>query len=188
MTIQPMTQRGGEPVMTLAALVDDEVAFRDWYDRVLPRVYGFLFVRCNHDVALAEELTQQTFVEAIRRRSQFDGRSDVVTWLCAIGRNKLMDHYRRAGREHRRHLRLVAGWNGATGGGLDASDDRSAILAALDQLSADQRMVLLMRHLDGMSIRQIASRIGRSESAADSFLFRARDAFRRAYRGASDER
>ena len=55
--------------------------------RVLPRVYGYLYARCGHDPDLAEELTQETFVEAIRDRRGFAGRADAVTWLCAIGRH-----------------------------------------------------------------------------------------------------
>lgn len=76
-----------------AAIVRDEARFRDWYDAALPRVYRYLAARCGGDDELAEELTQQTFVEAIRHRHRFDGRSDVVTWMCAIGRSKLVDHY-----------------------------------------------------------------------------------------------
>ena len=83
----------------LNLIVANQAAFRDWYDHALPRVYRYLFTRCGHDAELAEELTQQTFVEGVRRRAGFDGRSDPVTWLCAIGRHKLVDHYRRSGRE-----------------------------------------------------------------------------------------
>lgn len=171
---------------TFAELVEDELAFRRWYDDALPRVYRFLLARSNHDAALAEELTQQTFIEAVRRRHQFDGRSDPVTWLITIGRNKLVDHHRRLDRERRRHLRLVAGWTdpGATSWGVP--EERDAIRTALATLGGEQRIALLLRHLDGLSVREIARLIGRTESATDSLLFRARQAFRRAYRGTTD--
>ncbi len=99
----------------LSAVVSDEERFRDWYDATLPQVYRYLAARCAGDDVLAEELTQQTFVEAVRHHDRFDGRADVVTWLCAIGRNKLVDHYRRNSRETRRHGRLI----GASTGGAD---------------------------------------------------------------------
>lgn len=171
---------------SLAALVRDEARFRAWYDAVLPRVHRYLAARCGGDEALAEELTQQTFVEAIRNRSRFDGRSDVVTWLCAIGRNKLVDHHRRHGRDQRRHgelldqhrLRADAAWR--------SSEARDAVERALAVLPADQRLALLFRHLDGLSVREVAAVIGRSEKATESLLARARDAFRRAYGGRTD--
>lgn len=171
---------------TLPALVADEAAFREWYDLVLPRVYRFLLARCAGDVALAEELTQETFVEAVRRRHQYDGRADVVTWLCAIGRNKLVDHHRRLGRERRRRLRLVSGWTDVDDDPARGSDERAAIQEALEQLTGEQRLVLVLRHLDELPVNEIARLIGRSYRATDSLLFRARDAFRRVYRGPTD--
>ena len=91
----------------LSEIWSDPIAFRTWYEVVVLKVYSYLFGRTGGDAALTEELTQQTFMQAIRRRETFDGRADVVTWLCSIGRHKLTDHYRRVEREERRHLRLV---------------------------------------------------------------------------------
>ena len=158
----------------------DDDAFRSWYDATLPRVYRYLLARCGGDPALAEELTQQTFVEALRNRRRFDGRADVVTWLVAIGRHKLIDHFRRAGRDRQRHLRLVSRW-GYGEGGWDGAEERQAINAALDQLSGEHRIALLLRYLDGLSVREVARALGRSESATESLLVRAREAFRHAY-------
>lgn len=170
----------------LAEIVQDQAAFRAWYDASLPRVYRYLLSRCDHDVALAEELTQQTFVEAIHRRRQFDGRSEIVTWLIAIGRNKLVDHYRRLDRDRRRHLKLVSGWPDASETPWRTSEDRAEVAEALGHLTGEQRVVLMLRYFDAMPVREIARLIGRSESAAESLLFRAREAFRRAYRGQTD--
>jgi len=169
--------------LNLDAVVADQATFRTWYEQTLPRVYQYLLARCGHDVELAEELTQQTFVEAIRRRASFDGRSEVVTWLCAIGRHKLVDHHRRSGRERQRYLRLAAEW---TDGGSDAwerNELRSGVEAGLARLPGEQRIVLVLRYLDQLSVREIASTIGRSEKATESLLSRARDAFRSVYGG-----
>lgn len=174
-----------EQATRLDAIVTDEAAFRAWYDAALPRVYRYLLSRCGHDVALAEELTQQTFVQAIRHRHQFDGRSDAVTWLCTIGRNKLVDHFRHVGRDQRRQLRLMDGGNDP-GVSWRADAIRQSVETTLDRLSADQRLVLVFRYLDGLSVREIAAAIGRSESGTESLLVRAREAFRRAHGGDLD--
>lgn len=167
----------------LRAAFEDEAAFRAWYERTLPRVYAFVASRCGGPGPLAEELTQQTFVEALRRRENFDGRSDVVTWLCAISRHKLADHFRRLEREERRRMRLVV--KEITPPGDDdawhASDERDAIQRAVRGLPAAQRAALIFRHLDGLSVREIAGMLGRSESAVESLLARARENFRNAY-------
>jgi RNA polymerase sigma-70 factor (ECF subfamily) len=169
-----------------AAIVRDEARFRDWYDATLPRVYRYLAARCGGDDALAEELTQQTFVEAIRQRHRFDGRSDVVTWMCAIGRNKLVDHYRRHDRDARRHERLISGQASSAEPPWQAIETRDAVEAAMAQLPAEQRIALLFRYLDGLTVREVAGAIGRSEKATESLLARGRESFRRAFGGRTD--
>src|SRR3954451_20698406 len=84
-------------------------AFDRWYRRTVPRVYSYLLSRCGGDTALAEDLTQQTFVAAIDQRAAFDGRSEIVTWLCGIARHKLADHFRSVERQERRRMELGAG-------------------------------------------------------------------------------
>jgi RNA polymerase sigma-70 factor, ECF subfamily len=163
---------------SLALLFGDEVAFRDWYDRALPPVYLYLLARCAGNQHLAEELTQQTFVEAVRHPDGFDGRSNIVTWLCAIGRHKLVDHYRRAGRDERRQAELTLvpsrdAWH--------ETELRDAVEQALQRLPADHRLALIFRYLDELPVREVARLLGRSESATESLLSRAREGFRRAY-------
>ena len=176
-------RQGGRP-RTLKALVRDPAAFRDWYDLTLPRVYRYLLSRTG-DVSLAEEVTQQAFVEAVRHPGRFDGRSDIVTWLCAIGRNKLVDHYRRSGRDDDRRQRLAVVDRGLADA-TAAFDERDAIHRALAQLPPDQRLALIFRYLDQMTVREVASQLSRSEKATESLLSRGREAFRNAYGGPID--
>jgi RNA polymerase sigma-70 factor, ECF subfamily len=183
-----MTMRAGlsGEAGNLNAVLADQAAFREWYELALPRVYRYLLARCGGDPDLAEELTQQTFVEAVRQRASFDGRSDAVTWLCGIGRHKLVDHYRRSGRESQRQLRIVSQASSGQADAWSEQELRSSVEAALAQLSGEQRIVMVLRYLDQMPVREIASSIGRSEKATESLLSRAREAFRRAY-GAPDQ-
>jgi RNA polymerase sigma-70 factor (ECF subfamily) len=189
-------ERAGIEVMTpvrttadpvsLETLVADPVRFRAWYDEALPRVYRYLLTRCG-DQELAEEVTQEAFVEAIRSRRKFQGRSDPVTWVIAIGRNRLVDHVRHDRRSAARHLRLVDSRRDLESSAWRTSDDREAIEQALATLLPDQRLALTLRYLDQLPVREIASLLHRSESAAESVLSRAREAFRLAYEGHSDE-
>ena len=150
----------------------DPVEFQHWYEAAVVRVYRYLQGRCGGDAALAEELTQQTFVEAIRHRSTFDGRSGSSTWLIAIARNKLTDHFRQLEREERRRLRMVVR-EISMDGGHDAwtkGEARDEILSALRGLPAAQRAALVLHYLDRLSVREVSSALGRSESATESLL------------------
>ena len=164
------------------ALADDG-AFESWYRRTVPRVYAYLLSRCGGDAAIAEDLTQQTFIAAIDRRWQFDGRSDVVTWLCGIARHKLADHFRTVEREEQRQLRMQVRQIEVddTRESGDAVEDRSLIADVMRSLPASQRAVLVFVVLDDLPVREAARLLGRSRSATESLLFRARESFRRAY-------
>jgi RNA polymerase sigma-70 factor (ECF subfamily) len=173
---------GAEADELQAALASDG-AFESWYRRTLPRVYSYLLSRGGNDAALAEELTQQTFIAAVQGRSRFDGRSDTVTWLCAIARHKLADHFRVLEREERRRARMEL--REIRMGSLDLRapelDDRAAIAEALGSLPTAQRAVLTFVVLDDLPVAEAARLLGKSVGATQSLLHRARDGFRRAY-------
>jgi RNA polymerase sigma-70 factor (ECF subfamily) len=170
------------------ALADDD-AFAAWYRRTLPRVYGYLLGRCGNDVALAEELSQQTFVAAINQRSRFDGRSDVVTWLCGIARHKLADHFRAVDRDERRQIQIEVRQIRVADAAARAPglDDRAAIAEALRSLPAAEQAVLVFVVFDGLPVAEAGRLLGRSTPATHSLLHRARERFRRAYGGESTD-
>lgn len=161
-------------------VIGDPARFREWYEASLPSVYGYLLSRCGHDPALAEELTQQTYERAIRHADRFEGRSDPVTWLCAIGRNQLVDHFRRAKKSHLRDARLRADAR-ASAEGWRGTEVLDAVERTLASMRPDQRLALIFRYLDDLPVRDVARLLRRSESATESLLSRARDAFRRAH-------
>jgi RNA polymerase sigma-70 factor (ECF subfamily) len=151
---------------------------RDLFDAALPRVYGYLLPRCGR-AALAEDLTAETFLAAaasVRR----DGTTPVsVPWLIGVARHKLVDHWRRDGREER-SLRAV--------GGVDDVDDpwdaELDVLRAhetLEQLAPHHRAALTLRYLDDLPVPRVAELLDRSIHATEGLLVRARAAFRRAY-------
>lgn len=163
----------------LTAVFDDATAFRSWYESTLPRVYAYLYARCDGDPALAEELTQQTFVAVLGGHRKFRGDAEPMTWVISIARRKLVDHFRSEKRARARHERLVTRH--------EASHDETATWIvrsgldearrALDQLPGEQRIAFVLRHVDGLSVRDVAHTIGRSADATESLLRRARVAF-----------
>lgn len=175
-----------ETVDELQEALADDAAFERWYRAVLPRVFGYLMARTGGDVELSEDLTQQTFIAAIDLRARFDRRSDSATWLCGIARHKLADDFRRRGRDDGRRMRmevheidLAAGPDAAR---LDVGE-REQIEQALAALPLAQRAVLMFVALDDLSVAEAGRLIGKSPLAAQSLLHRARETFRRAYRG-----
>ena len=172
-----------DTVRRVAAFKDvcaDEPAFQGWYEAALPRVYGYIHGRTAGDRDLAEEITQQAFVAAVRGRATFDGRADPVVWICSIARNALADHYRRASRDERRHLSLVVREISIQGDARAWAqvDDRDEVLTALRDLTPEQRTALVLHYADQLPAREIGRLLGRSEASVESLLARGRDRLR----------
>ncbi len=150
------------------------------YDRALPQVYGYLLARVN-DVTLAEDLTAETFLAAVRAVRDATVPDLTVAWLVTVARNKLVDHWRRRAREER-SLQLLADPHGAVvDDDLDARFDRMQTREVLAQLGAHHRAALTLRYLDGLPVPDVADHLGRTVHATEALLVRARVAFRRRY-------
>ncbi len=169
--------------LELERIFEDEDAFQLWYEVAATRLYAYLFGRCGGDPSLAEELTQQAFLQAVRHRDSYDGRSNPITWLIAIGRNRLIDHLRREEREERRHLRLIVREISAPHSieYMRSHDERADILAVLRRLPAGQRAALILHHVDDLSVREVGSALHRTEGAVEALLSRGRASFREIY-------
>jgi RNA polymerase sigma-70 factor, ECF subfamily len=149
------------------------------YDEALPAVYGYLRRRVATD-SVAQDLTSETFLSAVSSIQSAVTSTVSVGWLIGIARHKLLDHFRRIAREER-NLRAVAStlpdhddpWR------VTLRDDLTR--ATLDQLGGHHRSALTLRHLDGLSVPEVAKILGRTVHATETLLVRARVAFRVSY-------
>jgi RNA polymerase sigma-70 factor (ECF subfamily) len=155
----------------------DAASFRAFYDEALPRIYGYFLRRTGGASALAEDLTQDTFMAAVRELQSGRMPQNAGAWIHGIARHKLVDHYRRAGRSER--ALSAAGEPPLAATAEDA--ERERVAAALDGVPASQRAALVLCHLEGFSVREMAEALGKSEKAAESLLGRGRESLRRAY-------
>jgi RNA polymerase sigma factor (sigma-70 family) len=126
---------------------DSATAVARLFDEHVWDVYGFVAYRIGNR-GEAEDLTQQTFERALKAWGHFDpARGRPRTWLLAIARNLIIDHYRRDRSELHRHL-----GEGGIGeehlpadDGPDASGVAAELAAALETLSARDREVVALR-------------------------------------------
>jgi RNA polymerase sigma-70 factor, ECF subfamily len=175
-----VSTRPADDVPLLAAVADgDAAAVATLLDEVAPTVYGFILARVGGKEIVAEDLLQETLLEGLRSRHTFRGDSALGTWLCAIARRRIARHYeaeRRAdlARSGLRALPPLAGEPDE-----DAVDQRDEVVAALGRLPAMHRQVLVLKYLDGLSVEQIASTVGKTAVQVQSLLQRSRDGLRR---------
>ena len=164
----------------------DAAAVRAFLDAVGPSVYGFVFARVGGDETAAEDLVQETLVEAIRSSHTFRGESALRTWVCAIARRRLARHYeaerRQAVAESGLTLLGAVPWDG-TDTDLERRDE---IVRALGRLPVLHRQVLVRKYLDDWSVADIAAELGRTAVQVQSLLQRARDGLRQELEGGGD--
>jgi RNA polymerase sigma-70 factor (ECF subfamily) len=155
------------------------------YDSALPEVYGYLVRRCE-GVAVAEDLTAETFLAAVQAIERQTVPDLTVAWLIGVARHKLVDHWRREAREARQ-LRSLPD-ESIVDDDVDERFERARAHEVLEELGAHHRAALTLRYLDGLSVPEVATHLDRTVHATEALLVRARNAFRVAYaRGECDD-
>src|SRR5437763_7182532 len=154
--------------LVAAAQQGDQAAFGQLYDRYVDVVFRFILFRVG-DRPLAEDLTSETFLRALRRISSvsYQGR-DVGAWFVTIARNLVLDHVKSS----RYRLEMT------TADILDSSaDDRgpehevveeataTELMRCVAQLGRDQQECIMLRFMQGLSVSETAAGMGRNEGA-----------------------
>lgn len=167
------------PAHSWAATVED----------MLEPVYRF--IRARAPAAAVDDLVQETFAAASGAVGEFDGRCPVWNWLTTIARNKIADFYRRSG--SRSGLMQALEALDAEGGQLRQSltsesplpdeicqrqEFQALTRAALSAVDPVDRECLVARYYEGLSIGELARRLGISQAAANTRLHRARQELR----------
>lgn len=165
--------------VTDGSLLDAE-RFKEFYDRALPVVYGYFFRRVGGSASVAADLTQETFVTAVRTLQGGAVVEAPLPWIVSIARRRLVDYFRSSSGGRRAMPGRPPQDNGST------SAAESRLTGALASLSPDHRLVLVLRYVDDLTVAEVAKSLGRSMRATESLLVRARAALSTAYEGMSD--
>ncbi len=145
------------------------------YQQYAQTVYRFLLSKVR-DADLAEDLTQETFYQAIRSSGKYDGTSKVSTWLCGIAKNVLLTYNRKhPAMEDIDEQPLIS--PSAEQEALSQSSQVD-LLKKVHDLSEPYREVLLLRVYGGLSFREIAEVMGKTENWARVTFYRAKEQLR----------
>jgi RNA polymerase sigma-70 factor (ECF subfamily) len=163
----------------------DNSAWQRLYERLLPSIWRAAYVRLR-DRQAAEDVVSETFLALVRSMDLLEPEScRLHGWMLQVVRNKAADWARRDGSRSR----TLEGFSSdgqkvqAVDPAAAALDDerRQLITEVLDSLRPDQRLVLELKYAEGLTVYEIAGRIGQSEKSVESLLYRARLEFRRKY-------
>ena len=188
---RPSRQREGEQIRRM--LVGDERAFDAFFNEHFPGLYRFALVRLDGNEDAAEEVAQATICKALTKLATFRGEAALFTWLCTFCRHEISAYCRRTGLsrgrvdlvedapEVRAALESLGAAESDPGAELDRAEIGRLVQVALDRLPAHYGRALEWKYLEGLPVKQIASRLELSPKATESLLTRVRNAFRDAF-------
>jgi RNA polymerase sigma-70 factor (ECF subfamily) len=171
----------------------DQRAFDQFFETYAARLGAFAARRSALDAAAIEDVVQMTMINAMRSLGSFRGGSTLFTWLCQICRNLLADARRKAARqpvtqsldqEDKALAKVVQLTDFRDPLDECATDsERGAVRRAINRLPPHYARILELRFGDELTVPEIARVLQVSESAAESQLVRARQAFRTEWQG-----
>ena len=154
----------------------DTSAFGKLYDKYVDVVFRYVLFRVG-DRDLAEDVTSETFLRALRRITSisYQGR-DVSAWLVTIARNLVLDHVKSSRfrlevttAEIEDRERVVAGPEQQ----IMSKVTKEELLRCIERLGDDQRECIVLRFLQGLSVAETAELMRRNEGAIKALQHRA---------------
>jgi RNA polymerase sigma-70 factor (ECF subfamily) len=155
----------------------DANALHFLYVRYADDVYGFVnsIVRDHHE---AEDITQNLFAKLMRIIGKYEQREvPFSAWILRVARNAALDHMRA-----RRQIPFEEVRTSDEGHDQVGFERFQSLRTALDRLPEDQREVLILRHIAGLTPPEIADVLGKTESSIHGLHHRGRGALQAALR------
>lgn len=139
-------------------------------------VYHYLLT-LTHNADAAEELTQETFYQAVKYINRYDGSCKITTWLCAIAKNQFFAWQRKQGRETELSADLPQ--EGSLEGDTLRRMEYLELLQKLHELEDPMREVLYLRLFGELSFKEIGAILNRTENWARVTFYRGKEKLRK---------
>lgn len=176
-----------DDVLVNLARAGSDVAFEALVQRYERQIYAVTYYMMG-DPDDAFDLTQECFIRAYKNLSRTNPELNISAWLHRIASNACLDVLRRRKRirwqpwDSGKHERfLEAGPVDDPEQVVLASENSDDVQQVLARMIPRNRLALVLREHDGLSVREIGEVMGLSGSAVKSVLFRGREEFRRIY-------
>ena len=157
----------------------DKKAFKELLIRYQSIVYGFAF-SILQDTHEAEDISQEVFLKLFRSACSYHSYTNLRTFLLYITRNLCIDHLRKKRPENMPEPPEPV-CTRTPYSHLCASELKKKIENVIRSLPENQRTAIYLRHVQGMSYKEISQTMGLTVRAVESLLSRARRSFRQRF-------
>ena len=149
------------------------------YQQYAQTVFKYLMT-LTHDVYIAEELTQETFYQAIKSIGRFNQSCKITTWLCAVARNQFLDYQRKhPDMEDVDALDQMDSSVPSAEQDVFESANRIEVMKKLHDCSEPYREIIYMRLFGNLSFREIGDVFGKTENWARVSFYRGKERLRK---------
>lgn len=162
----------------------NDSVFHRLYDSYHQDVFQFLIYLVKNRQT-AEDLVQEVYVRVLKAYSKFEGKSSEKTWLFSIAKNVAIDHFRKHAVRKKRlfdsfdwETMQLASTDMLPEDLVQFNDEMKTLLTALDECTGDQKMVIIMRYLQELSIAETAQILNWTEGKVKTTQHRAIKALR----------
>lgn len=167
--------RRREDAMLIAKAQQNPEQFSGLYEKYAGGVREYFFRRLNGDAVLAEDLTQEVFVRAFRSLFSFHmANASYSTYLFRIAHNMLVNYYR----QNRTLFVALSGQEESAAVEIPAPVGLEELLQGLTVI---EQQVMLSKYRDGLKVRAIAERLGKTENAVKLILSRTRKKLKKSF-------
>lgn len=157
----------------------DSIAFDEIFDRCHRHVYNLAY-RFTHNCEDAYDISQEVFIKVFRSLSNLKNSSAFDGWLRRVTVNACMDYLRQQPNEqaldgfsYLAYQHVTSSGNSLPDGPVETGELQKVISRAVDQLPKRQRNVFILRHYEGLSLKEIAKTLNCSLGTVKAHLFRA---------------
>lgn len=144
------------------------------YQEHAKTVYGFLLSKTKN-AELAEELTQETFYQALKGIERFEGKSSVATWLCSIAKNQWFNYLKKQKTQELIWDEIETVTTQSTEEHVMERMNRVELMKLLHKLDEPMREVMYLRISGDLSFREIGEVLGRTENWARVTFYRGKE-------------
>ena len=153
------------------------------YQKYALRVYKYLLSLC-HNEDVAEEITQETFYQAVQCIDRYDGSCAILTWLCAIAKNQFLAYQRKNPKMDDLEMTgepidIVGDLSKSAEETVMQTFDRIELMKKLHLCPEPFREVLYLRIFGNLSFREIGEIMGKTENWARVTFYRGKEKLRK---------
>ena len=178
-----MTQHDNQLIKEI--INGEQKAFKILYQRYSDLLFAYILHKLNNDREMATEIWQETWVVFVEKVKDFQFKSSIFTWMCAIAKNKISDYYRRTNKQRLFQSNVNHNFDidsEELDNELIDPEIQANVIAVLASLTTEHKYLLEEKYIGNKRIDEISNEIGKSYKATESMLVRARESFRKEFK------